>query len=151
MSSIASGGYPNYSFNWFIYGVAGPISSTQNLSYISPPTEGTYTITASVIDSCSYTRNAFEVITVLPPCSVEIPNVITPNGDGVNEFFSIKNIEHHPNSSLTIFDRWGRKVYENSNYNNEWSADGVSDGTFFYIFDVPDDKKYNGFITVYHK
>ncbi len=151
LSSIASGGYPNYNFNWFIYGVAGPISTTQNLSYTSPPTEGTYTITASVIDSCSYTRNAFEVITVLPPCSVEIPNVITPNGDGVNEFFSIKNIEHHPNSSLTIFDRWGRKVYENSNYNNEWRADGVSDGTFFYIFDVPDDKKYNGFITVYHK
>ena len=151
LSSIATGGYPNYNFNWFIYGVAGSISSSQNLSYISPASEGTYTITVSVIDSCSYTRNAYEVITVLPPCSVLIPNVITPNGDGANDVFIIKNIQHHPNSSLLIFDRWGKKVYESSNYNNEWKGEGTSDGTFFYILDVPDDKKYNGFITIYHK
>ena len=151
LSSVATGGYPAYNFNWFIYGVAGTISNTQNLSYISPSIEGTYTITASVIDSCSYTRNAFEIITVLPPCSVEIPNVITPNGDGSNDIFIIKNIQHHPNTSLLIFDRWGKKVYENANYNNEWKGEGTADGTFFYILDVPDDKKYNGFITIFHK
>ena len=151
LSSIATGGYPTYNFNWFIYGVAGTISNTQNLSYTSPSIEGTYTITASVIDSCSYTRNAFEIITVLPPCSVEIPNVITPNGDGSNDIFIIKNIQHHPNTSLLIFDRWGKKVYENANYNNEWKGEGTADGTFFYILDVPDDKKYNGFITIFHK
>jgi gliding motility-associated-like protein len=86
---------------------------------------------------------------VKPPCSVEIPNIITPNGDNVNDFFKIKNIEYHPNTSVTIYDRWGKKVYENPNYNNEWKGEGVSDGTFFYIIDVPDDKKYTNFITVF--
>ncbi|MCZ8284497.1 MAG: gliding motility-associated C-terminal domain-containing protein, partial [Bacteroidia bacterium] len=80
-----------------------------------------------------------------------IPNVITPNGDIANEFFKIKNIEYHPNTNVTIFDRWGKKVYENPNYNNEWRADGVSDGTFFYVVDVPDDKQYSGFVTVFRK
>ncbi|MFO0477770.1 MAG: gliding motility-associated C-terminal domain-containing protein [Bacteroidota bacterium] len=151
LSSVASGGYPKYNFNWFIDGNSSPISNTQNLSYTSPSSEGTYTISVSVIDSCSYIKYAYEVITVLPPCPVEIPNIITPNGDGVNELFTIKNIDQHPNSSLIIFDRWGRKVYETPNYNNEWKGEGLSDGTYFYLLDVPDEKRYNGFVTVFRQ
>ncbi|MBK6985150.1 MAG: gliding motility-associated C-terminal domain-containing protein [Bacteroidetes bacterium] len=60
-------------------------------------------------------------------------------------------MEYHPNTSVTIFDRWGLKVFESTNYNNEWKGDGVSDGTFFYVIDVPQDKKYSGFITVFKK
>ena len=109
-----------------------------------------YTIVLYVNDSCGYNATAFEVITVLPPCTVIIPNVITPNGDGLNDYFIIANLEHHPNTSVTIFDRWGRKSYENANYNNEWKADNSSDGTYFYVIDVPNDKKYSGFISVFH-
>ena len=150
LNSLASGGYPNYNYGWFIDGVSSSISNTQNLSYTSPSTTGPRTITLYVNDSCGYSRAAYEVITVLPPCSITPPNVITPNGDNINDYFAISNIEYHANCGLTIFDRWGRKVYESSNYKNEWKADGCADGTFFYILDVPDDKKYTGFITVYH-
>lgn len=151
LRSAAVGGYPNYNFNWFLMpDFTTAVSNSQNLTAISPANQGTYTLAVVVSDSCGYQRTAYEVITVLPPCSVIIPNIITPNGDGVNDFFKIANIEHHPNTTLTVFDRWGKKVYENTNYNNEWKAEGSSDGTFFYIVDVPDDKKYNGFITVFH-
>ncbi len=147
LNSQAYNGYPNYSYAWSM-GFA-TLSLTQALSSTNPTSEGTYTVMVTATDSCGYQATDYQLITVLPPCSIEIPNIITPNGDNANDFFKIKNIEYHPNTSLTIFDRWGKKVYENQNYNNEWKAEGVSDGTFFYIIDVPDDKKYNGFITVF--
>lgn len=149
LNSTSSGGYPTYTYQWFILPDNNSLSSTSVLSYTTPQTEGEYTVKITKTDSCGYQTSDFQIITVLPPCSVEIPNVITPNGDNANDSFKIKNIEYHPNTNVVIFDRWGKKVYENSNYNNEWKADGVSDGTFFYIISVPDDKKYNGFITVF--
>lgn len=149
LNAAATGGHPDYSYYWYIYPNPSTISNSSSVTYTSPETEGTYTVTVYVADSCEYSRADFELIKVLPPCTVMIPNVITPNGDNANEFFKIKNIEHHPNTSLTIFDRWGNKIYENNNYNNEWKADGVADGTYFYIVDVPEDKKYSGFITVF--
>ena len=150
LNSTSSGGYPTYTYQWFILPDNSSLSSTSVLSYTTPQTEGEYTVKITKTDSCGYQTSDFQIITVLPPCSVEIPNIITPNGDNANDFFKIKNIEYHPNTNVVIFDRWGKKVYENTNYNNEWKADGVSDGTFFYIISVPDDKKYNGFITVFN-
>ena len=149
LNSQAYNGYPNYSYSWSM-GSAN-ISNTQALSSTNPTSEGTYTVMVTATDSCGYQASDIQLITVLPPCMIEIPNIITPNGDNANDFFKIKNIEYHPNTIVTIFDRWGKKVFESTNYNNEWKGDGVSDGTFFYIIDVPDDKKYNGFITVFGK
>jgi gliding motility-associated-like protein len=150
LHSNVTGGYPAYNYGWFIDSNSSPLSISANLTSISPANQGMYTIVLYVNDSCGYNAAASEVITVLPPCNIVIPNVITPNNDGVNDYFRIANIEHHPNTAVTIFDRWGRKVHESANYNNDWKADHLSDGTYFYVVDVPDDKKYSGFITVFH-
>ena len=75
------------------------------------------------------------------------PQVMTgfsPNGDGINDAFMIKNIDAYPDNELIIFDRWGNSVYdvENYNRNNLWRGEYrnliVPDGTYFYIF------KYEG-------
>lgn len=150
LNSLANGGKPNYNFTWFLEPAGSVISTSQNLNTTSPGSEGTYTVTVRVIDSCEYIRITSQVFTVLPPCDVVIPNVMSVNNDGINDVFIIKNLQYHPNTSVTIYDRWGRKVYENANYQNDWRADGLSDGTFFYVIDVPDDKKYNSFITIFH-
>ena len=151
LSSASSGGYPDYSYQWFLIPNANSISNTAGLSSTTPASEGNYAIQVVISDSCGYQKSDIQIINVLPPCQVEIPNVITPNGDLANDYFRIKNLEYHPNTSVTIFDRWGLKVFESTNYNNEWKGDGVSDGTFFYVIDVPQDKKYSGFITVFRK
>ena len=150
LNSLTSGGYPLYSYNWYFTPSTNSISNSSILNSTTPEFEGMYTLALTVMDSCGYQQTDFQVINVLPPCQVQIPNVITPNGDAANEFFKIKNIEYHPNTSITIFDRWGKKVYENPNYNNEWNGGGIADGTFFYIVEVPNDKKYNGFLTVFN-
>lgn len=151
LNAQASGGYTPYTYAWFMDPGNNVLSSNTSLNTNSPADQGEYIVGVYVNDSCGYTASAYQVITVLPPCNVEIPNVITPNGDLANETFIIKNLEFHPNTSLTIYDRWGKKVFETSDYKNDWNASGVADGTYFYIIEVPDDKKYSGFITVFRQ
>jgi len=79
-----------------------------------------------------------------PPIVIEtkpliIPNVITPNNDGINDKFVIKNSENWK-IQLTIFNRWGNKVYENNIYHNDWDGSNLPAGVYFYflVADAPD-------------
>ena len=87
----------------------------------------------------------------LPPEEfiIEVNQMITPNGDGRNEFLFIRGVDHIQSSTLKIFNRWGVSVYEGVNYNNQNNVfDGRSRGRstlsvdeylpagiYFYIFD----------------
>ena len=66
---------------------------------------------------------------------IEIPNVITPNHDGVNDYFVIKNIERIESSTLRIYNRWGKKIFEASPYKNNWNGNGAPDGVYYYELD----------------
>ncbi|MBK6984375.1 MAG: gliding motility-associated C-terminal domain-containing protein [Bacteroidetes bacterium] len=98
-------------------------------------TAGTFPIVLTVTGSngCanSYTVN-YIVDAVL-----EIPNVFTPNGDGANDFLKFKNLEVLGSNNLTIFNRWGKKIFEQDNYKNDWNGGGYNDGTYFFILSVP--------------
>lgn len=70
-------------------------------------------------------------------CDYMIPNVITPNGDGLNDWFVIVNLEYYNDVYLYIYDRWGKKVYEGGNEEARWdghrrSGALVPDGVYFY-------------------
>ena len=60
-----------------------------------------------------------------------IPNVITPNGDNLNDRLVILGTESFDRISLTIINRWGNEVYQNDNYKGEWDGRGLNDGTYF--------------------
>ena len=61
-----------------------------------------------------------------------IPNVITPNGDGANDVFFIKNLEYYPGSRLFIFNRWGQELYSSMDYRNDWGGGNLSAGNYYY-------------------
>jgi gliding motility-associated-like protein len=63
---------------------------------------------------------------------------MTPNGDNKNDLFIIKNLEQWENGSVTIMNRWGRVVYKNTNYKNDWDGAGVPDGVYFGVLEVTD-------------
>lgn len=74
-----------------------------------------------------------------------LPNIITPNGDGQNEVFVVPGIDAFENASVLIYDRWGKLIYESSSYDagtsestvsQGFSADGFSDGTYFYVVNI---------------
>jgi len=67
----------------------------------------------------------------------DIPNIFTPNNDGINDYFVIKNIEKCSNNQLVIKDRNGNTVFERINYQNDWDARNKADGVYFFFL------KYN--------
>ncbi|MBL7939518.1 MAG: gliding motility-associated C-terminal domain-containing protein [Flavobacteriales bacterium] len=110
------------------------------------PLPGTYEVQLAITsaDGCTSTYTVpYEIIEV----PIIIPNVFTPNGDGSNDRFSIRNIEQHKNE-LKVYDRWGLLVYEATNYQNQWSGVGVPDGTYYYELLLLNGRSFKGHFTV---
>jgi|GEM_PF-2421395 len=83
---------------------------------------------------------------------ITIPSGISPNNDGVNDYFVIIGIENYPNNKLIILNRWGDIVFEADPYNNDWDGTSKSgiiqnegnrllNGTYFYFFYKDKSKK----------
>jgi gliding motility-associated-like protein len=80
---------------------------------------------------------------------IDISNGVSPNGDGMNDFLEITNLDAYPGNSLSIYNRWGDKVYQLSPYNNEWNGQNnvggiggeeLPAGTYFYILELDEDQ-----------
>lgn len=74
-----------------------------------------------------------EVVIRVTDCRIEIPNIFTPNADGINDIFFIKGLDRYTGSRLIVTDRNGQTVYESNDYRNDWDGNGVPNGTYFYI------------------
>ena len=76
--------------------------------------------------------------------NLQIPTLITPNGDGKNETFEIEDLQFYASHRLQIFDRWGKKVLETSDYKNDWQGES---GIYFYSL-VVEGKQFSGWVMV---
>lgn len=75
-----------------------------------------------------------------------IPEGFTPDGDGTNDVFILPNLALYPNTEVIIFNRWGAKVFESNDYQNDWDGrsqsslnvggDELPEGTFYYIINM---------------
>jgi gliding motility-associated-like protein len=109
-------------------------------------TSGTFPIVLTVTGSNGCV-NSYTVSYVVDAV-LEVPNVFTPNGDGVNDFLKFKNLEVLGSNNIIILNRWGKKVFEQDNYKNDWNGGGHTDGTYFFILSVPDatPNVYKGYV-----
>jgi gliding motility-associated-like protein len=104
-----------------------------------------------VTNVCSSDEASMNVL--IEPC--EVPNVITPNGDGVNDFFYTRYADNYSDVNLTIFNRWGRVVYQTDAYDNTWGGEKtngneINGGVYYYIMTWDGGTKdQNGNITVF--
>jgi gliding motility-associated-like protein len=81
-------------------------------------------------------------------CPVIIPNIITPNGDPQNEFFTLKGLTP-TDWHLTVFDRWGRQIYDQLHYDNRWNAAGQAAGIYYYqLNNAATGERYRGWVEV---
>ena len=136
----------------FFWKQDGTLVSTVNLYFFMQKEMGNYELELNVggcIDKINVEASN---------CEVEVPNIITPNGDGLNDAFKImltgegapEFYSSFPNSTLIIYNRWGKKVYESTNYQNEWDGENLTDGVYFWNLFLADgkDTEMNGTITI---
>jgi gliding motility-associated-like protein len=76
----------------------------------------------------------------------KIPNIITPNGDKLNDNF-VPQVSCNP-TNLTIYSRWGHVIYKNENYNGEFHADKISSGTYYYHIQDTQGRNWKGWLEI---
>lgn len=140
---VVNGGAGGNSYSW---GGPGGITASGASATVTPTsTPSIYTV--DVTDQCGNTVQATTMVET-EACQVYIPNVMSPNGDGMNDYFVIRNVEKFPGNNLKIYNRWGKLVLDQDDYNNDWDAKDYSDGTYFYILTLPERDSMSGHVTV---
>jgi gliding motility-associated-like protein len=77
-----------------------------------------------------------------------IPNIFTPNGDGLNDVFFIRNLPEGGNNQLIITNRWGKQVFVSENYQNNWDGGDAADGVYFYRLKVGGGEAVTGWVEI---
>ncbi|PIF71097.1 gliding motility-associated C-terminal domain-containing protein [Flavobacterium sp. 2] len=127
-------------------------SQSKWVHYASAVDNQNETITAAINKTGIFTLAKIKTIT---QNDIVVYNAISPNGDGLNDYFNIEGLENFSENSLQIFNRYGVKVFETVNYgaNGNWfrgisdgrttvaKNDGLPTGTYFYVIKY---KTYNG-------
>jgi gliding motility-associated-like protein len=110
--------------------------------------EGNKVITLTVTTNNGCIDSYSETIEVIK--SIKIPNIITPNGDGLNDIFEIVNLDLSKSNRLVVFDRWGKLVYSSNKYQNDWNAEKLDDGVYYFTLQIEGNKELKGSLTVLH-
>ena len=75
--------------------------------------------------------------------TLTVVNTFTPNGDGVNDYWDIKNIDDYPNAGISVYNRYGQQVFQSIGYPKPWDGNYKGEklpaGTYYYIVDPKDD------------
>jgi gliding motility-associated-like protein len=108
-----------------------------SLTPIASPTDNiTYTLTA-VSKNCGISTSS---VFVRVYKKITIPNAFSPNNDGINDYWDIDALVTYPESLITVFDRYGQKVYQSIGYPKPWdgtyNGSPLPPGTYYYIIDL---------------
>ncbi len=125
----------------------GTVVNNNDGTFDYTPTTDFFGMDQFTYEICSNTcptlcESAIVTITVIGESDCEPPTIFTPNDDGKNDYFAINCLDFFPDSKMTIFNRWGDKVYEQQPYLNDW--DGTHNGgdlpvgTYYFILDLND-------------
>lgn len=125
---------PNASYTW---------QDGSNLPTLEVQNSGTYWV--EVENSCGIASDTIKL--VFPKLNdVRVPNVFTPNGDGLNDFFIIDS--RLQGSPLRVFQRTGVMVYESKSYQNNWAGSNLPSGVYFWVVTNECGTNYEGWVTI---
>ena len=132
-SVIVNGSYNNVEWQDGIQGL------TRNMN-----TSGLYSVQVS--NACYTVTGNIQVLFV--DCTLNIPNLITVNNDGKNDFFKIETSVIRP-LHLVIYNSWGGVVYDDVDYKNDWNGKELGAGIYFYsIRDSLSDELHKGWLQI---
>lgn len=121
--------------------IAQPIST--------PDGDITYNLMVVTSDGCSDSDQVFVRLLKSPT----IPNVFTPNGDGINDTWVIQYLESYVDATVEIFNRYGSLVYRSVGYTKSWDGTyggkQMPAGTYYYIINPKNGRKQiSGFVDI---
>jgi gliding motility-associated-like protein len=126
-------------FNWNFAGYPSLSGASTQISFADT---GTVILTYIVLNSEGCSDTATATIQVIPEAASFI---FSPNGDGKNDFFTIGHAGHYKKANLRVFNLLGSLIYENADYRNNWAAEGVSNGVYLFVAEIPElNKVYQG-------
>lgn len=148
----ANTGAASYHWNFGNGQTLNTLNDSAAMIYTQP---GTYTASVLEISTAGCVDSAKVVIVVNEGFAVVIPNIFTPNGDNINDFFTVKHTGVK-DMDVTIIDRWGIQMYGSSSLTTGWdgkyNGKDASEGTYFYIIKLTtakgESKNYNGTLTL---
>jgi gliding motility-associated-like protein len=120
---------------------------------LSPP--GTYPITVTGAQNSNYNFiyvAGMLTINAVPP-SIVVPNAFTPNNDGVNDTWGLKNMESFPQNRVDIYNRYGERVYSSNGYAVPWdgrrNGAPLPVGAYYYVINPNNGSKIiSGSVTI---
>lgn len=103
----------------------------------APPSSQPFTLVAESAYGCG---TATDVALVHVYKTLAIPNAFSPNGDGINDTWEIRALESYPGCRITVFDRYGIQIMQQTNYNTPWDGTikgkPVPAGVYYYMLDL---------------
>ncbi|MFM6970125.1 MAG: cadherin domain-containing protein [Sediminibacterium sp.] len=133
-AQLSATGANAINYTWVAVGGSGIVGSGANIS-VRPA--GTTTYAVVVTNSFGYQATIPLLLTVIADYKLVPNNLLTPDGDGVNDKWVIPNIDMYPDNEVKVYDKAGRAVFAKRGYNNEWdgSLNGkkLKEDAYFYV------------------
>ena len=147
----------NPTYQWFLNNnvISGATAATFNAT-----SAGVYKVIITQISGCSatneFTFTLNESDTVAPPTNIDvvnIPNIISPNGDGINDFWIIPDAyTSGTNTEVILLSSSGEQVLKTNDYQNNWPENKIDfknvNPVYYYVITTQDNKVKKGSITI---
>lgn len=137
----------------YLWSPAASLNRADVQTPVATPLQTTnYNVVA--VDSNGCVNDTSVTVEVDADYKIIATNVITPDGNGINDRWKIENIGTYGDCSISIYNRWGQKVYSEDGYNNTWegtnqAGEPLPDATYYYvIWFEGSDREYKGAVTV---
>jgi len=127
--------YIQYNNQWIKWNQT-PITDTTYLLTSDTLEVGNYNIKVVTTNNGYISESNWVTCSVPEPPTIVIPNVFTPNNDGYNDLFVIRNLMAYDVRIIEVKNRWGRTVYVSSNYNNDWNGSNLPDGVYYGVLTI---------------
>jgi gliding motility-associated-like protein len=130
------------------------LSDASIASPIATPTiSSTYFYTFTALNGCVYADD----VRINFDRPIIIMNTLTPNDDGINDLWEIRDANKYPGIKVNVYDRWGQRVFNSIGYGGDKKWDGtylgsiVPAGVYYYVIELGTGQKghtFSGYVTV---